>query len=307
MVRFVISLTTLPDRLPHIGPVIKSIIKHNPDINKLYICLPFGDVDADHIPEDTDMIKVVRCTDYGPITKILGCLEYEKDPETLILTLDDDVIITKNLTRIFRKKAKKYPNCALSTSGWCYGSFPQYFQLVIDNEYDVKVDWIQGVHGILYRRKFLDIDEVLDFDKDEKVLFKNDDHRISAYMQTKGINRIVINRNPKEYFQDYCLCSDINPISGGSGLGIIKFWKDVHNISKRYAKKGIYYRHYKYNKSVVFIVISIILLLTLIFLACWKYGPYSYLFRGGILLLLLLVFYWLILWFFFSMMLEKKK
>lgn len=308
MPRFVISLTTLPDRLPHIKPVIKSIIDKNPGIDKLYICLPYGDVDEELIPNDTDIIKVIRCKDYGPITKILGCLPYENDPDTLILTLDDDTIITQNLSKIFKKKSLRYPDSALSMSGWCHGSFPSYFQLVIDNDKDIYVDWIQGVHGILYKRKFLDLDEVLEFDKDVKVLFKNDDHRISAYLETKNINRLVINRNPRNYFKNYCKVSGIDPISGGSIYKSVKFWKDVYDISSRYKKKGIYYRNYSKSKSVVFIVIFLlILLIGLFILISYNCNFDSYLYSIGLLILLIIIFLLLINYLFFSMMLEKEK
>jgi len=308
MSRFVISLTTLPDRLPYIKPVIKSIIKKNPDIDKLYICLPYGDVDQELIPENTDIVKVIRCKDYGPITKILGCLPYETDPETLILTLDDDTIITQNLTEIFRKKSLKYPDSALSMSGWCHGYFPSYFQLVIDNDKDIYVDWIQGVHGILYKRKFIDLEEVLEFDKDVEVLFKNDDHRISAYLETKGVNRIVINEIPRNYFVNYCKVSGIDPISGNSIHKSIKFWKDVYSISSRYKKKGLYYRNYCKSKSVIFITfVLLILFIGILALILYNYKFDSYLYIIGLIVLLIILFYLIINYLFFSMMLEKEK
>ena len=59
MVRFIISITTLPDRLPHIKPVINSILKNNKGIDKIYICLPYGKVKKKYIPTDTDKLKVM--------------------------------------------------------------------------------------------------------------------------------------------------------------------------------------------------------------------------------------------------------
>ncbi|KAJ3301547.1 hypothetical protein HDU76_005721, partial [Blyttiomyces sp. JEL0837] len=35
-------------------------------------------------------LVVQRTADYGPATKLLGALEVEKDPETIIITVDDD-------------------------------------------------------------------------------------------------------------------------------------------------------------------------------------------------------------------------
>ena len=274
MVRFVISLTTLPKRLPYIKPVIASIIKKNPDIDKLYICLPFGDVKEKYIPKDTDIVKVIRCEDYGPITKIVGCLDYETDPDALILTLDDDVIVTQNLTKIFKYKAKKYPNAALSMSGWCYGSYPFNYQIVINNDKDVNVDWIQGVHGILYKRSFLNKEELLNFESDIKLLFKNDDHKISAYLDSKGIDRVSIDECPVDYYVNYTPSSRIDPISGGSISKSLQFWTDVKTISEYFKSKGYYRRCYNCGDSVISIVGLFILLGLFFILLLFGYGYY---------------------------------
>jgi len=287
--RFVISITTLPDRVPYIKPVIKSIFKHNPEIDKLYICLPYGKVSQKHIPKNTSKLQVIRCKDYGPITKILGVLDYEKDPNTLILTLDDDIIIKKNIVKLFKKKSLKYPNSALSLSGWCYGCFPCNYQIVLDNEKDAKVDWIQGVHGILYRRSFVNKKEILKFEKNQPLLFKNDDHKISAYLETKKINRISINKNPVDYFQDYDFVSSINPISGGSAMGSVNFCMDVKTISKYFKEKGYYHRCYTKTKSTVFIVCSFIFLLVLLFILGYAIGNYYGVLSFSYLLLVLVL------------------
>lgn len=264
MPRFVISLTTLPKRLPYIQPVIDSIIKHNPTIDRLYICLPYGNVKKKYIPKENNIIKVIRCHDYGPITKILGCLDYETDPNTLILTLDDDIIVSQNLTRLFLKKSKIHPNAALSMSGWCYGSYPFNYQIIIDNTEDVSVDWIQGVHGILYKRSFINKKEILKFESKNKLLFKNDDHKISAYLFTKGIKRISINSNPVEYFKNFTPASRVNPISGDSFYSSVNFWNNVMSISSEFKKKGYYGKYYSVTYSVIFLAIMFLILAILI-------------------------------------------
>ena len=260
MVRFVISITTLPDRVPYIKPVINSVIKHNPEIDKIYIFLPYGEVEEKYIPPNTDKITVIRCHDYGPITKIVGVLPYEKDPDTLILTLDDDIIVTRNIINVMKRKSKEYPNAALSFSGWCYGSFPFNYQPIYNNKRDVPVDWIQGVHGILYRRSFVNKKEILRFRSDNKLLFKNDDHRIAGYLESKGIGRISINRNPIHYFDNYTPASSINPISGGSVTKSLKFWKDVRTISNEFRECGYYYHDCSYTESIAYMIAMFVLL-----------------------------------------------
>jgi hypothetical protein len=294
MVRFVISITTLPKRLPHIKPVIKSILKTNPEVDKVYLCLPYGDCDVKHIPTNSNKFHVIRCKDYGPITKILGVLDYETDPDTLILTLDDDVIVTNNIIKLFKKKAKLYPRSALSLSGWCYGSFPWKYQLIMSNKKDLYVDWVQGVHGILYRREFIDKKEVLKFETRHPLLFKNDDHRISAYLESKGISRISINHNPIKYFRNYGPASGIDAISGGTLSKSIKFWSNVDEVCCYMKKKGYYYRHSSCTYSIFFIIMIFIFLALILFLAGYL-GLYccnrinKYYIIGLVLLVLLII------------------
>lgn len=297
MVRFVISITTLPDRFVHIKPVIKSILKHNEnDIDKLYICLPYGNVSQKTIdkviPRNSNVVKLIRCRDYGPITKIAGVLNYEKDPDTLILTLDDDTIITDNIVKIFKRKAKKYPHACLSMSGWCYGNAPFMYQIVIANDKDVKVDWIQGVHGILYRRKFINKKELLGFMRKDKLLFKNDDHKIAAYLESKNVKRISLNYNPVNYFKNYIPSSSVNPISGGNSFyDSILFWNNVKTISDKFNKKKYYRHNYDSSKSPIFLAILSLLLLIFVVFAGY-YVKCNYDMNGWIILLfgILLIF-----------------
>lgn len=289
MVRFVVSMTTLPKRLPYIKPVVRSILENNPDIDKLYICLPYGHCDEKYIPKNSKRLKVIRCRDYGPITKILGVLPYETDPNTLILTLDDDVIVTKNIVKIFKKKAKKYPNAALSMSGWCYGSFPFKYQLVLDNAKDVCVDWIQGVHGILYKRSFLEKIEVLKFERHHPLLFKNDDHRISAYLEWKNIPRMSINHNPTEYYKNYSPASCIDAISGGTFKKSTEFWFNVDTVCKYLKERGFYYRNYDNTYSIVFTVIIFISLAILLLITGCMIGYYTNHFNALYMLSLVIV------------------
>lgn len=303
-------MTTLPKRLPYIKPVIKSILKHNPNIDKLYICLPYGNVNEKHIPPDTDKLRVIRCKDYGPITKILGVLKYETDPETLILTLDDDTLIVKNITKILKEKAKKYPNAALSFSGWCYGFFPAKYQIVLNNEEDAKVDWIQGVHGILYRRSFINLKDIQQFELNHPLLFKNDDHRIAAYLESKHIERISINENPTKYFKNYAPVSGIDAISGDGWLKSVKFWSNVAEVCDYLKKRGFYYRTYSYDCSIVYTVLLFILLGIFLLIAgtmIIKHCDLSWLYMILLLLIVIIIIYFAIIKYKENKFLKVKK
>lgn len=279
MDRFVISITTLPARLPNIRPILNSILQIC-SMDILYLCLPDG-LPEDHpdilnLPLNHSKFRLIRCYDYGPITKIVGVLDYEQEPETLILTLDDDIIIEDDIVKIFRNKANMYPKSALSMSGWCYGAFPFRYQIVIDNIHDVKVDWLQGVHGILYRRYFINKEDLLKYKGDDKMLFKNDDHRISAYLQNCAIDRIAINLNPKYYMKNYIASSSIESISGSSFGESLKFWWNVMTISQKFNYESIYKLHYGCNRSILVIPILILSLIVIYLIMLSLYGHNLY-------------------------------
>ena len=84
-----------------------------------------------------------RCDeDYlKPITKLIPVLKLENDPETIIITFDDDILLDKKVVKILYSKMKQYKNkCVVGFSGVCVGFFPFFFQFVVDNEKDVDVD-----------------------------------------------------------------------------------------------------------------------------------------------------------------------
>src|SRR4029077_17098072 len=65
--------------------------------------------------------------DYGPICKILGPLIKEENGNTLIITVDDDIIYPSNLIEKFLEYHDKYPNSALCSAGLSLGdTFFQY-------------------------------------------------------------------------------------------------------------------------------------------------------------------------------------
>jgi len=55
------------------------------------------------------LVKVHRCRDWGPITKLLGTLETEKDPDTLIVVVDDDHVYPRHLTQTMKQWAADEP------------------------------------------------------------------------------------------------------------------------------------------------------------------------------------------------------
>lgn len=97
--RLVVSLTTSPKRLAHLGETLKSLFDQTvqPDVIQLNLPHVFrrtGEL-YDNIYEHEFLNKkpvlIHRCNDTGPTTKLLPTLQSETDPNTLIVILDDDI------------------------------------------------------------------------------------------------------------------------------------------------------------------------------------------------------------------------
>ena len=218
--RIIGSMTTLPDRLFKISKPIMHILNQSKKLDVLYLNITYKtrsgkkyDIPDNFLNQFKDFdTKVIlnRCEDFGPITKLAPTLDIETESSTIILTFDDDIIVSKNLIETLWKKSKKLKNSSIGFSGICVGKLPFKFQLVYDNVIDTKVDILQGVHVILYKRSFFPIekacDHLVNYWKNTAVsdlLFFNDDHHISAYLASHNVDRYSIGLNFQRYLYKY--------------------------------------------------------------------------------------------------------
>jgi hypothetical protein len=122
--RYIISLTTIPDRLPKIKktlftllnqkfriPIILNIPHKFERKNMEYIIPEFITL----LEESCDYFKVHRSKDYGPITKFLGGFDFIKseDPNNInkyvIIIVDDDKLQPESLTQYHVNYHEKRP------------------------------------------------------------------------------------------------------------------------------------------------------------------------------------------------------
>lgn len=105
--RVVVTLTTSPHRILTLQPTIDSLLNRQsepPDILQINLPRVFERTKTAY-PNDTDLPdwltknKKIRLhhieNDYGPITKLLPVLDTERDPNTIIVVVDDDTAYTK--------------------------------------------------------------------------------------------------------------------------------------------------------------------------------------------------------------------
>lgn len=273
--RIVFSMTTIPSRINLIEPVIKSALEVNTRISALYLNLPNVSLKGDSytIPvnflsslNSRDRRKVIinRCgEDLGPITKIIPTLYKERDPTSLIISIDDDVIYLHDIIPIILDNHRKYPDACLSFSGHCTGSFPCYWQFAIGNKQPVSVDWIQGVHTITYPRRLVNPDAMLAW---KPFMKKHDDHRLNSYLAVNGIERISMGYRASDYLRNIVDIAQTDRISGNTDF-IIQNAKIIHY----FRKEGLYHKSSRnlYASSVTGIILIVALWM---FIIIWASG-----------------------------------
>lgn len=235
--RIVGSMTTLPGRLQHIEMVIRSIMSQSRQLDAFYLHIPYKTSKGQeyNIPQDFLQeynVKINRCDrDYGPITKLVPILDLEEDPDTCIITFDDDMYIKSNAVKLLENGARKYPKSCIGFSGGIAGDFPFYIHFIYGHQTDMKVDWLQGTTMVMFRRWMLDKD-ILNDTLLSKIpyLFDNDDHRIGGYLGMKNIDKIVLAENALELVRitDY---SRIQALSARHQL-VYEWWSLTRNMKK---------------------------------------------------------------------------
>jgi hypothetical protein len=258
--RIVGSMTTLPGRIHNIKIPIKSILSQTLKLDVLYIHIPQKTLNGktyniphNFLSEYKDRIIINRIPqDFGPITKLAPILDLETDPNTYIITFDDDIVVNRRLLQAYINKLEKWPNTCLAMSGVCKGNIPFLFQFVVNNKKDHPVDWIQGVHTVMYKRSFFTTtNDLVLFESQgpmSNILMFNDDHRISLYLASRGVPRVSLGYNIKDYLYKY---TEQQPDALSMRSAIIM---DHYKIIKHYGdKRNIYNGAYKITNSIVFL------------------------------------------------------
>jgi len=195
--RVVVSFTTVPSRIERISPMIRSIEAQTRKPDRFVLWLPaWCRKEGAHYPKPSwrarHDLEVVEChRDWGPATKLMPTLEDEQDPDTLIVTVDDDVVYEPHAVEELEAAAQKRPRFAVGFMGCQKG--PAFIHAEKIQRPRLGVVTLGGYRGVAYRRKFFD-DEIFSemFNLLRSAPFVVDDQFISAYLKRKKIPRAVI-------------------------------------------------------------------------------------------------------------------
>eukprot|EP00755_Sulcionema_specki_P033796 Sspe_Gene.101549::Locus_76136_Transcript_1_1_Confidence_1.000_Length_2470::g.101549::m.101549 len=201
--RIVVSLTTTPQRVFHLHPTLDSLLAQimRPDV--IYLNLPYysrrfkKEYEVPDYLHDYSKVVVNRCEDYGPATKLIPVLDKETDPDTLIITVDDEYRYPPQMIQDLVHQHQQAPHAA-------YGYAGQNIERDSDKplglavrsadiaEYHAgpsAVDILEAFLGAVYRRSFFNADELKDIAKE---CWTTDDIWFAAHLASRNVPRIKL-------------------------------------------------------------------------------------------------------------------
>lgn len=201
----IVSLTSIPSRLPLIERTMKSLLRQSLPPARIVLNLPHFSkregiaYEAPAFLDGLEAVKIRWCEDLGPATKLLPSLAGE-DPQTPIIVVDDDRIYPANLVADLAAAAERAPDCAFCMSGWVVPPdlvdrpttvwsnlrmLPPAPVRARRLSTPMEVDIVQGLSGYLVRPAFFDLAAVMDYSQAPKEAFFVDDVWISAHCRAR--------------------------------------------------------------------------------------------------------------------------
>lgn len=203
----ILSLTTVPERLADTSEsgiigVITSICEQNDIDYEIHFNIPevYNITKAEYIiPEwlieyqsKYHHLKIFRTEDYGPPTKFLPTLQRIKNPETILVVVDDDLVYHPDMIFEHRKYQEILTNCAI-----CYDGRDPIPQSKYNDMRDCwiscvteirRVEMVQHYKSISYKKKLFNQDF---YDYYVGRTF-SDDALISTFFKNTGVRMFVV-------------------------------------------------------------------------------------------------------------------
>mgnify|MGYP001198043250 CR=1 FL=1 len=185
-----ISLSSIPGREKYLIDTLKSLVnqKVKPKMIFINLCNKYKRFNGEtysykyinkfkkFFKDNRNLIKIVYVDDYGPITKLFGCLQHVRKNSNIqyITVLDDDLIysdlmIEQIIDNIKKDSFKSYSYCVDNIDGINVGKGADSFSIKLNS-----LDKIREYYDIII--------------KDNELWFYHDDFIISSYLYLKNIN-----------------------------------------------------------------------------------------------------------------------
>jgi hypothetical protein len=120
--RIIGSIATIPSRINDLEPTLESLHNQSHKLDQLYVVVPkyckkeqCGYTIPVFIKKYAQLVVIDE--DYGPLNKLVGPLQKEDDPQTRVLTFDDDIVNPANLVAILSLQEETWTKARPPVSG----------------------------------------------------------------------------------------------------------------------------------------------------------------------------------------------
>jgi|MEHZ01.5.fsa_nt_MEHZ011489848.1_11 glycosyltransferase involved in cell wall biosynthesis len=205
--KVILSLTTIPERLFDLDrkdngilACLNSLLNQNYDNFEVFLNIPdFYRINGseyiipEHIYELSEInsqLKLNRCQDFGPSTKIAPTIRAIEDPNAIIIVMDDDFVYHEEMINDHILHLSKHADSCIGYDGMNvigqpFGDGRDRFATFLYRDAEVSI--IQHYKSVSYRRLWFEEDFFTDF----LGKTRSDDILVSAYMGKQGINKII--------------------------------------------------------------------------------------------------------------------
>ncbi|HJT45703.1 MAG TPA: glycosyltransferase [Chthoniobacterales bacterium] len=203
--RFIVALSTLPDRIGRLRPAIDSLLNQTRPPDEIVVAVPKFSIRQKReyeIPaylSDIPKVRVLRCEkDWGPATKFIAVVQDELAAgrtHTLIMVVDDDRICPRDSIELYRHYHGELPDAALCFRG---GRMPRSFnwrdckiEFGVDLQAPKQTAVITGCGSYLIQPRFFD-SSLWDYSAAPASAFYMDDMWISGCLERRGVDRYIV-------------------------------------------------------------------------------------------------------------------
>lgn len=122
--RIIVSMSSFPVRMTKLEDAIKTLSEQSLKPDQIYVHVPkhIERLNLTNIPLPDHILAledkyplmkiIINDVDYGASTKLLGTLQIEKDPNTIVITVDDDTTYHKHTVKALVQNLQQHPNTA---------------------------------------------------------------------------------------------------------------------------------------------------------------------------------------------------
>ena len=179
--RVVVSLTTSPTRIEHIGPLLAALGAQTRAPDRVVLNLPrvfrrtgarFGELPA--FVTGNALVLVNWVDDIGPATKVVPTAALVDDPEAVIISVDDDIEYKPTMVESMLAVSAIFPDAVITGESFRATGGP-YAELV------------EGYSSVLYKRRHLDGLDGRAIGAMPLACYLADDLVISNHLRSRGI------------------------------------------------------------------------------------------------------------------------